>query len=108
MAVGSVNSYQGTSVLIQSTTNRQRIDEQSRHNNSLKDSSYASKVSFEQRYPEYSSVSETSDSENVYAEAQSYQSQRSSKSAYMKAYTAVSDHERKESLSSKMGISVYA
>ena len=52
MAVSSVNSYQGSSVLIQSTTNRQRIDEQSRNNRAYKDDANATKVAFEQRYPQ--------------------------------------------------------
>lgn len=108
MAVGSVNSYQGTSVLIQSATNRQRIDEQSRNNRSLKENSNDSKVSLEQRYPEKSSAKASAGSENIYAQAESFSTQRASKSAYAAAYTAVSDHERKESLSSKLGISVYA
>ena len=84
MAVSSVNSYQGSSVLIQSTTNRQRIDEQSRNNRAYKDDANATKVAFEQR------------------------NQKTAKSSYAAAYTAVSDQEKKESLSSKLGISVYA
>ena len=101
MAVSSVNSYQGSSVLIQSTTNRQRIDEQSRNNRAYKDDANATKVAFEQRYP-------SSNSENVYAEAERYINQKTAKSSYAAAYTAVSDQEKKESLSSKLGISVYA
>lgn len=108
MAVGSVNSYQGSSVLIQSTTNRQRIDEQSRNNSTYKEDPNTVKVSFEQRYPQTSAVKASANSENVYDEAESYINQKSSKSSYVAAYTAVSDQEKKESLSSKLGISVYA
>ena len=108
MAVGSVNSYQGSSVLIQSTTNRQRIDEQSRNNSTYEEDLNAVKVSFEQRYPQTSAIKGSANSENVYEEAESYINQKSSKSSYVAAYTAVSDQEKKESLSSKLGISVYA
>ncbi len=109
MAVSSVNSYQGSSVLIQSTTNRQRIDEQSRNNRAYKDDANATKVAFEQRYPQSSTIKASSNSENVYAEAERYiNNQKTAKSSYAAAYTAVSDQEKKESLSSKLGISVYA
>lgn len=108
MAVSSVNSYQGSSVLIQSTTNRQRIDEQSRNNRAYKDDANATKVAFEQRYPQTSTIKASAKSENVYAEAERYINQKTAKSSYAAAYTAVSDQEKKESLSSKLGISVYA
>ena len=108
MAVSSVNSYQGSSVLIQSTTNRQRIDEQSRNNRAYKDDANATKVAFEQRYPPSSTVKSSANSEDVYAEAERYINQKTAKSSYAAAYTAVSDQEKKESLSSKLGISVYA
>ena len=108
MAVSSVNSYQGSSVLIQSTTNRQRIDEQSRNNRAYKDDANATKVAFEQRYPQSSTNKVSANSENVYAEAERYINQKTAKSSYAAAYTAVSDQEKKESLSSKLGISVYA
>ena len=108
MAVSSVNSYQGSSVLIQSTTNRQRIDEQSRNNRAYKDDANATKVAFEQRYPQSPTVKSSANSENVYAEAERYINQKTAKSSYVAAYTAVSDQEKKESLSSKLGISVYA
>lgn len=108
MAVSSVNSYQGSSVLIQSTTNRQRIDEQSRNNRAYKDDANATKVAFEQRSPQLSTVKSSANSENVYAEAERYINQKTAKSSYAAAYTAVSDQEKKESLSSKLGISVYA
>lgn len=108
MAVSRVNSYQGSSVLIQSTTNRQRIDEQSRNNRAYKDDANATKVAFEQRYPQSSTVKSSANSENVYAEAERYINQKTAKSSYAAAYTAVSDQEKKESLSSKLGISVYA
>lgn len=108
MAVSSVNSYQGSSVLIQSTTNRQRIDEQSRNNRAYKDDANATKVAFEQRHPQSSTVKSSANSENVYAEAERYINQKTAKSSYVAAYTAVSDQEKKESLSSKLGISVYA
>lgn len=108
MAASSVNSYQGSSVLIQSTTNRQRIDEQSRNNRAYKDDANATKVAFEQRYPQSSTIKASSNSENVYAEAERYINQKTAKSSYAAAYTAVSDQEKKESLSSKLGISVYA
>ena len=108
MAVSSVNSYQGSSVLIQSTTNRQRIDEQSRNNRAYKDDANATKVAFEQRYPQLSTIKASANSENVYAEAERYINQKTAKSSYVAAYTAVSDQEKKESLSSKLGISVYA
>lgn len=108
MAVSSVNSYHGSSVLIQSTTNRQRIDEQSRNNRAYKDDANATKVAFEQRYPQSSTIKASSNSENVYAEAERYINQKTAKSSYAVAYTAVSDQEKKESLSSKLGISVYA
>lgn len=108
MAVSSVNSYQGSSVLIQSTTNRQRIDEQSRSNRAYKDDANATKVAFEQRYPHSSTIKASANSENVYAEAERYINQKTAKSSYAAAYTAVSDQEKKESLSSKLGISVYA
>lgn len=108
MAVSSVNSYHGSSVLIQSTTNRQRIDEQSRNNRAYKDDANATKVAFEQRYPQSSTIKASSNSENVYAEAERYINQKTAKSSYAAAYTAVSDQEKKESLSSKLGISVYA
>ena len=107
MAVSSVNSYQGSSVLIQSTTNRQRIDEQSRSNRAYKDDANATKVAFEQRYPQSSTIKASANSENVYAEAERY-IKKTAKSSYAAAYTAVSDQEKKESLSSKLGISVYA
>ena len=108
MAVSSVNSYQGSTVLIQSTTNRQRIDEQSRNNRAYKDDANATKVAFEQRYPQSSTIKVSANSENVYAEAERYINQKTAKSSYAAAYTAVSDQEKKESLSSKLGISVYA
>ena len=108
MAVSSVNSYQSSSVLIQSTTNRQRIDEQSRNNRAYKDDANATKVAFEQRYPQLSTIKASANSENVYAEAERYINQKTAKSSYVAAYTAVSDQEKKESLSSKLGISVYA
>ena len=108
MAVSSVNSYQGSSVLIQSTTNRQRIDEQSRSNRAYKDDANATKVAFEKRYPQSSTIKASANSENVYAEAERYINQKTAKSSYAAAYTAVSDQEKKESLSSKLGISVYA
>lgn len=108
MAVSSVNSYQGSSVLIQSTTNRQRIDEQSRNNRAYKDDANATKVAFEQIYPQSSTIKASANSENVYAEAERYINQKTAKSSYAAAYTAVSDQEKKESLSSKLGISVYA
>ena len=108
MAVSSVNSYQGSSVLIQSTTNRQRIDEQSRNNSAYKDDANATKVAFEQRYPQSSTIKASANSENVYAEAERYINQKTAKSSYAAAYTAVSGQEKKESLSSKLGISVYA
>lgn len=108
MAVSSVNSYHGSSVLIQSTTNRQKIDEQSRNNRAYKDDANATKVAFEQRYPQSSTIKASSNSENVYAEAERYINQKTAKSSYAAAYTAVSDQEKKESLSSKLGISVYA
>lgn len=108
MAVSSVNSYQSSSVLIQSTTNRQRIDEQSRNNRAYKDDANATKVAFEQRYPQSSTIKVSANSENVYAEAERYINQKTAKSSYAAAYTAVSDQEKKESLSSKLGISVYA
>ena len=108
MAVSSVNSYQGSSVLIQSTTNRQRIDEQSRNNRAYKDDANATKVDFEQTYPQSSTIKASANSENVYAEAERYINQKTAKSSYAAAYTAVSDQEKKESLSSKLGISVYA
>lgn len=108
MAVSSVNSYQGSSVLIQSTTNRQRIDEQSRNNSAYKDDANATKVAFEQRYHQSSTIKASAKSENVYAEAERYINQKTAKSSYAAAYTAVSDQEKKESLSSKLGISVYA
>lgn len=108
MAVSSVNSYQGSSVLIQSTTNRQRIDEQSRNNRAYKDDANATKVAFEQRYPQSSTIKSSANSENVYAETERYINQKTAKSLYAAAYTAVSDQEKKESLSSKIGISIYA
>ena len=108
MAVSSVNSYQGSSVLIQSSTNRQRIDEQSRNNRAYKDDANATKVAFEQRYPQSSPIKASANSENVYAEAERYINQKTAKSSYVAAYTALSDQEKKESLSSKLGISVYA
>lgn len=108
MAVSSVNSYQGSSVLIQSTTNRQRIDEQSRSNRAYKDDANATKVAFEQSYPQSSTIKASANSENVYAEAERYINQKTAKSSYAAAYTAVSEQEKKESLSSKLGISVYA
>ena len=108
MAVSSVNSYQGSSVLIQSTTNRQRIDEQSRNNSAYKDDANVTKVAFEQRYPQTSTIKASAKSEIVYAEAERYINQKTAKSSYAAAYTAVSDQEKKESLSSKLGISVYA
>lgn len=76
MAVSSVNSYQGSSVLIQSTTNRQRIDEQSRSNRAYKDDANATKVAFEQRYPQSSTIKASANSENVYAEAERYINQK--------------------------------
>lgn len=108
MAVSSVNSYQGSSVLIQSTTNRQRIDEQSRNNSAYKEEANVTKATFEQRYPQSSTIKASTNSENVYAEAERYISQKTAKSSYAAAYTAVSDQEKKDSLSSKLGISVYA
>lgn len=108
MAVSSVNSYQGSSVLIQSTTNCQRIDEQSRNNSAYKDDANATKVAFEQRYHQSSTIKASANSEKVYAEAERYINQKTAKSSYAAAYTAVSDQEKKESLSSKLGISVYA
>ncbi len=108
MAVSSVNSYQGSSVLIQSTTNRQRIDEQSRNNRAYKDDANATKVAFEQRHSQSSTIKASANSENVYAEAERYINQKTAKSSYAATYTAVSDQEKKESLSSKLGISVYA
>lgn len=108
MAVSSVNSYQGSSVLIQSTANRQRIDEQSRNNRAYKDDANVTKVAFEQRSLQSSTIKASANSENVYAEAERYINQKTAKSSYAAAYTAVSDQEKKESLSSKLGISVYA
>lgn len=108
MAVSSVNSYQGSSVLIQSTTNRQRIDEQSKNNSAYNDEANVTKVAFEQRYSQSSTIKASANSENVYAEAERYINQKTAKSSYAAAYTAVSDQEKKESLSSKLGISVYA
>ncbi|MGN1281155.1 MAG: hypothetical protein ACI4UM_04560 [Succinivibrio sp.] len=110
MSVNSVNSSQSAFQIIQSNTNRQRIDEQNRQSSQENSSTQAVSLTSnhkEERFPSYR-VEAASEADNTYSNIRQEFFSRKGKSSSILAYTDVRDQENREQISNRMGISVYA
>lgn len=110
MSVNSINSSQSSFQIIQSNTNRQRIDEQNRttsKESAIEEAGLSSSDKQEERYPSYR-VESANEAENSYSDVQQELFSQKGKSTSIQAYTAVRDQDQRELISNRMGISVYA